>query len=205
LACLRTGILAFLLLFPSLGFAEGPDSIRTVGEVPFTDQALAERLAAQPGTQATRNKAGEIIELVRGGVSVGQMVSIDNSGHGAVLCAWEILIETRNELDSCGPGHRADLRNALDQEIDDINRFIVLNSLDPVTLEQVKAGIASLTELYRQQLEPFSPDMIKKECMPGGKLGQFLSAYDGITVPEQRKAIEDLLSVPRPPVMNPCL
>ncbi len=205
MACLRAGILAFSLLFSSLGFAEEPDSIRTVREVPFTDQTLAERLAAQPGTQATRNKAGEIIELLRGGVSVGQMVSIDNSGHGAVLCGWEMLIELRNELDTCGPGQRADLRNALDQEIDDINRFIVSNSLDPVTLEQVKAGVASLTESYRQQLNSFSPEMIKKECMPGGKLSQLLSAYDGITVPEQRKVIEDLLSVPRPPVLAPCL
>src|SRR5271155_1956632 len=68
-------------------------------------------LAEQPGTEVIRRSDGgkNVVEIRRGGVVITlengvTVAAVDHSGHGAVLCAWRITVDTLVALDVCQPG-----------------------------------------------------------------------------------------------------
>jgi hypothetical protein len=117
----------------------------------------------------------------------------DKSGAGAVLCSWSIYLSIQNQTAACAlPRRPAD--DAIDQAIAAINEFILANSsLHPTRpmLEDFKRGAAE-SELRQRGLEKAcaSPD---------------LEMFRRPSPEKVQASVKALLSVPREPVMNPCL
>jgi hypothetical protein len=171
--------------------------------------------AAQPGAEVIKRKEGdrEIVEVLRGGVIIRQdrrgnkltVTGTDNTGHGAVLCAWEISISMRDTLDACFPSEYAEVRSDLNDAIAAMNKFIVANSLTPTSLADVEAAVAARRNPdMHTGASPITPKQLARERQ-SGELGRFLSGVLKTTHEERVNSVSDLLSVPRPPVMNPCL
>jgi hypothetical protein len=76
--------------------------------------------------------------------------------------------------------------------IDRIDDFIVANSLIPVSKAELQKGAASRRENVSQL------------CRSDGLAGM-VKAFGSISHDKFMSSVADLLSVPRPPVMNPCL
>lgn len=165
-------------------------------------------LAARYGVEVTRRREGdaEIVELRPGGVLIRetrwadggfQRSSEDRSGQGAVLCPWIIYIELMGGVDVCAPGKYPGLRERLNGAIGAMNAFIVANNPVPVTMEQVEAKVAWLDEFGRGRasLTPW--------CR-SGELEQWATRFFLMPRAEWERSVAELLSVPRPPVENPC-
>ena len=117
-------------------------------------------------------------------------VESDTSGHGAVLCAWLIDISLKVIGDQCFPDQDKALRTALGDSIERINRFIVAN--EPATPDQVHRWQAQYEQRERADA-----------CNKNGL--DFYSHFRAATPAAVRKSTDDLLSIPREPVADPCL
>jgi hypothetical protein len=166
--------------------------------------------AAQPGAEVTTRKEGdrEVLEVRRNGVRLIQVrrgdkievYGVDVSGHGAVLCTWEIFIGVSEGLEACFPGQDPELRQDMKNAIAAINDFIVANSLMPTTITEVEARVSVRRQAAASRV---SEDKSGNECR-GGALGQLINALRKMPRELRLRAVSDLLSVPRPPVTNPC-
>lgn len=173
-----------------------------------------EALAAQPGAEVTRRTDGdaEIGEVRLGGVLLeeirrgGQVRSLatDRSGHGAVLCAWHIQIAVRAALALCPhDGDRA-LQEDADRAVQDITDFILAN--DPMRAPRTE-WVARM-ELIESDLRTAATRTASgrnAERCPTDTVDDLVSALRRTTREQRRQAVAGLLSVPRPPVMAPCL
>lgn len=136
------------------------------------------------------------------------IVGQDDSGHGAVLCAWYLYINLAGYLDACFPDEDRDVRDELGKGIDAINDFIVTNSLKPVPKKELEAYV--FAERVKALAIPRTLNAPLCAARPeGGESGEALAKFRNhlSSVPREqfRAEIRYLLSVPRPPVMNPCL
>jgi hypothetical protein len=179
--------------------------------------AFWDDLAKQPRVKITDsvNSDGEerrIIELPSGVEFIlerhGDKITSagnDTSGHGAVMCSFGLLIAARAQIGTCSPGEDRDLEADLDNAIDRISEFIVENSLQPVKKEvedYIEDGRNRTVEVLRGQ----SDEDREKKCHSKG--ASFLTNRLKSMSREQRRPFVDvteLLSVKRPPVLNPCL
>jgi hypothetical protein len=116
-------------------------------------------------------------------------VEIDQSGHGAVGCAWMIYVTLEQYGEACAPGD-AETHAMLAEAVGRIDRFVMENG--PATPDEIAAGKKRLSDQAGHY----------RSC--GGDLA---SMYAGLPRDPAalRKSIDDLLSVPRKPVINPCL
>lgn len=159
----------------------------------------------------SNGKDKRVLEFL-GGVSMyeganGGSIGNDNSGHGAVMCAWTIYVEMSNIMTVCPAADDRQFKENLDAAIDRINDFIVKNSLSPVTKTDLENQIKKMFSDRQDGRLKMSKDELHKECL-SSDLIKMVSAMKTIslTAPEKfNKSVDDLLSVPRPPVMNPCL
>jgi hypothetical protein len=121
-------------------------------------------------------------------------VQIDNSGKGAVLCIWSIYDAVRLVGRECHAGQDAAFQAELEQSIARIDDFIIANSTSPVSKEQLDARRA-------QGLRGLQ---VRGSICAGGaeQLYQMLRRSGPEAI---RAQTADLLSIPREPVMNPCL
>jgi len=133
-----------------------------------------------------------------------QSVEEDTSGHGAVLCAWRMYINLRVGLDLCFPNEYSELREDLDDAIAAMNRFIVDNRVPATSMDEVEAFAAAEDARQRSEAAAVAPDKLREACS-AGELGQMINGISQIPRAERRKTVADLLSVPRQPVLNPCL
>jgi hypothetical protein len=135
----------------------------------------------------------------------GSMVEVDHSGHGAVLCVWQLCIYLREALNACFADSHTDLRQDLTDGITAMNGFIVSNSLHPISSADVEAAVAATETRARLQLSlsNLTPDRVRA-CRTDA-VGHMVTQMAEKTREQRRQIIRDLLSVPRPPVMNPCL
>ena len=173
-----------------------------------------DHLAAEPGAQVTRNKVGEVetVELQRAGVMIRstrqggkvQVTEEDRSGHGAVLCIWSIYIELRSSLDVCFQGKYPGLRVDLDGAIGAMNGFIAANSLAPLSAEAVGTAVTAHEAAAQAAAANTAPGRLPRMC-DSPDLGQMAAMMARASHDDMQKTVTDLLSVPRPPVMNPCL
>lgn len=162
-----------------------------------------EAIARQPGTEVVKRieNGAEVVEIRRGGVTVeirdGQQLGIDTSNHGAVLCFWEIMVGTKAAADVCFPQEFTELSELLGDAIAAYDTFIVANSLTPVT----KADLKARAEERASRLKAGSP-----ACLNARRY--FLETYAEQMKTKSRtemmQSFTASLSVPRPPVMNPC-
>jgi predicted transcriptional regulator len=162
------------------------------------------RLRAIPGASATEttDAGGHVSEEVRlpSGVLFMKteqgIVGIDQSGRGAVLCLWQIFIAILGTLDNCPAGEEPLLKNELTDAIDRINKFIVENSLDPVTREQVDQAVIQQRAASRAKPRWIPPSEIGRACRSEEVAEKLRSV---------RAETDKLLGLSRPPVLNPCL
>lgn len=129
------------------------------------------------------------------GPAKAQAPEIDGSGKGAVLCAWLIYTGFQAQRQACA-WEPVPADAAIDQAVSDIENFIIENSSTPVTLEQLAEG-------RQRQMETvdsceFDPDDHTSWTAMVWAARQQSEADIG-------RAVADLLSVPREPVINPCL
>lgn len=131
---------------------------------------------------------------------------IDTSGKGAVLCAWEITVGMRNALDICFPGEFIDMRHYMTRWIDATNDFIVSNSATPITKAEIEATMQR--RLARDRARASSAGMTagSPQCEQGRKgVVERYAEFRATPPAELHRRIDDFLSIPRVPVINPCL
>jgi hypothetical protein len=134
----------------------------------------------------------------------GPPPEFDSSGKGAVLCAWEIFVGVRNAIDLCFPGEFQALRADLSEAIDATNKFIVANSPGQVTKAGLEASITNRADRDRATLARFSgPASESLYCRTARN--DFIEPMATGSREDFRRGLADFLSVPRKPVMNPCL
>jgi hypothetical protein len=127
-------------------------------------------------------------------------LGVDHTGHGAILCNWGIYVSLRGTLKVCSPGNDA-LREALDTAIDQINGFILENSLTPVSKADLEKTIQITEQGAIHAITGASDEETKTKCMSDSFFARLKSMR-----PEQLdRSVTDLLSVKRPAVQIPCL
>jgi hypothetical protein len=167
-----------------------------------------EALAAQPGTIVTKStgqNGKEVVEIRRGGVVITRTdegeVAIDESGHGAVMCARAFLLYARGAVETCGSADDANLKVYLDRAIGEVDDFIVANSLYPVTKAELAGQRAKEMNALDARLQSLPPEVRRTKCDASD---QWRKTRDWANSLVDGKYIRELLSVPRPPVTNPC-
>jgi len=126
--------------------------------------------------------------------SDGDVVQIDRTGKGAVLCAWGILQAARTVGLECHHNEDTAFQNELKRSLRRIDRFIVKNSKHPVTVADLEARRSQGLQELR-----FSGNI----CV--GDAEKLYEALRGRGVSAVQAETTDLLSIPREPVINPCL
>jgi hypothetical protein len=166
-----------------------------------------DELKKRPGVKITAD--GKTL-LFPGGVSISDVTDsgvekgisgTDNSGHGAVLCGWELFLSMKAQMALCRSNTDAAFSDRLDKAINRINKFIVANSLSPVTNAEVQR---QSTAFIAAKEHSASKEEVQKECT-SGDFAKGIRAYQSMPPSAFDHAIDDMLSVPRPPVLAPCL
>jgi hypothetical protein len=131
---------------------------------------------------------------------------MDNSGHGAVMCIWGIYTGLRASLDICPSDNPDDekLKTALDEAINRINAFIVANSVPPITEATLEDQVNTQVLKTRTKAGSMSKDELTKKCATSD-VGKMLDKLRSSPREQLKANVDDLLSVPRLPVINPCL
>ena len=130
----------------------------------------------------------------------GGLISYDTSGHGAVLCTYEILLTYKKGMDACSVKDKK-IHAELDKQIDRIQDFIVKNSVVPATKDELIQSAAQAEFGYKQRVENMSDEEYQKNCVEMGPK----NLQEIVFNKEFDQELEELLSVPRPPAFNPCL
>jgi len=174
-----------------------------------------DKLAEQPGAEVedsmVNGKERRRIKLASGVDFVlqrnGNEVSytgFDHSGHGGVMCAWGIYGSLRMFMDMCPTKTDDDLKIEIDGALDIIGDFIVENNRTPVTKAQLLSGLHKKMENEMKLLRGMSEEQSHKACF-SSDARQMIEAMKRMPKERFRANIAKLLSVKRPPVMNPCL
>jgi hypothetical protein len=120
----------------------------------------------------------------------------DISGLGAVRCAWMIYVEARAGLEAFSDLESPVAAERLDMAIGQINKFIIENSVEEWSVEQLdKAYQARVGKLRQAGSEAEGRDFIED-------LVRQVAA-----MPEEQfeRDIGKFLSLPRLPALSPCL
>lgn len=123
--------------------------------------------------------------------SDGTTVRIDVSGKGAVWCGWGIAVEMARIAQQCPAAADTLSVETLNNAIRRIEDFIVTYSTTPVSHADIAARKASDGAAFPIGCTEDTLDLYR--AFVGGDPDRF-SAW-----------VDDFLSVPREPVMNPCL
>lgn len=175
-----------------------------------SDDALVRALDAEPDVAVTHGgdgsysytewrRNGVFYRLEKQGVKQ-RLIGDDESGAGAVMCTWGIYGLLRDALADCPADRFPRLRADLDRDIAAMDRFIVANSVLPVTVAELRARAAA----QRAQGEAARPPGEPRVCA-AGDVGALMESLDGQGPDGRRAAIDKLLATPRWPVLNPCL
>ena len=123
----------------------------------------------------------------------GWIVQTDVSGKGAVLCAWTLYDTMAIIGETCHRNRDAALREELRDGVGRIENFIMANSRTPVS----RQGLDDARRQRRAELD-------RGLCRQRDAVEMYRALRE--QGPEAvRSNIDDLLSIPREPVMNPCL
>jgi hypothetical protein len=117
----------------------------------------------------------------------------DHSGKGAVLCAWRLMLAAQAVGRRCFAGQDAAFQAELARSIARTDAFILKNSSarpTPADLARFKARVGE--EVDRQRPALCAEDEVYRAFRDAGTAAM-------------RTTTDELLSVPREPVLNPCL
>ena len=123
----------------------------------------------------------------------------DRSGLGAVLCAKEILFTVKTAIDHCEALKNPKLSKRFGEALSKINHFIAANWPRPVTLDEImrndKKRVSDLVHSER--------NLCKGD--EAYTMAQMVEGYEQMPEKTFMDEIDKMLSVPRLPVMAPCL
>lgn len=140
-----------------------------------------------------------------GGVTISDNgLSMDNSGKGAVRCSWEIYVTAKNMSELCATTNQGEFKEKIDYALNMMNAFIVRNSLSPITENEIQAQIKEKFLTLKKQTSQIPKEQFEKECS-SGFVAHIAKEIASKSFEDLKKSIDDSLSIPRPPVMNPCL
>ena len=124
-----------------------------------------------------------------------KLLPSDTSGKGAVLCSWGIYVYVQRQTADCGLARRPG-DDAIDQAIVQMDEFIIANASSHPTHQM-------LEDYKRRSLETgwLSGHRGKEYCQKN----EFVEHISSIDPDRIREEVKALLSIPREPVMNPCL
>lgn len=116
---------------------------------------------------------------------------VDQSGKGAVLCVWMLTSLVREASRRCDlPDRSRELDRELDNSIERIEAFIMANASSPPK-DIRKARKAMIADQTGRDFCKYIPELY--------------SAHQAQGAAALREGIDELLSVPREPLMNPCV
>jgi hypothetical protein len=131
------------------------------------------------------------IEAFRSGDNV---IQSDKTGKGAVLCVWGIYQAAKAVGAECHKGADAAFQSELERSLNRIDEFIVANSKHPVTRK----------DLETRRIEGLRQLRSSGNICVGDAAKLYNALHDSGAAALQAQTT-DLLSIPREPVMNPCL
>ena len=157
----------------------------------FGSQVSSQATHPDQASSAPRTTVSQGVETtpVNGGV-----LRVDTTGKGAVLCVWGIYQAARAAGRTCHKGQDQAFQAELDRSLSRTDAFIVRNSRNRVTrADLAKRRTVGLKQLRQQgDLCTGDADRLYRAMLVGGAA-------------RLRSQTADLLSIPREPVMAPCL
>lgn len=144
--------------------------------------------------------SGELVRTIKDGSGT---TKIDVSGKGAVLCTWSILTAVQATTEACG-WKRLPVDAAIDAAIADMDKYIIDNMPTPIT----QGDLDEQKRHDREGVWGVAADQIALMCELSSETdtyANFASGMRQIDPATLATSIQDTLSIPREPVMNPCL
>ena len=123
---------------------------------------------------------------------------LDWSGGGAVGCTFSILLSLRGTALACEYPLSEDRLDKLERLTGLTAEFIAANSLPAQSIESVRSDVTEYLDGYRQEIAR-NPEICARDEET------FMHMAEAMTSPDYIAGIEQSLSRPRLPVMNPCL
>lgn len=132
-----------------------------------------------------------------------QAPAVDTSGKGAVLCLMHVLVGTKAGVEVC-KWTRTPADDVIDKGLADIAAFAVANSSRLVMREQFDDYVKGELDVYRDAYdqEPGYCTADPKNQESEAALPWMFHTMDPAKL---TAAIADTLSVPREPLLSPCL
>ena len=152
---------------------------------------LARQSASSDNSQHSATTTINGIETEQSGNSV---IQTDRTGKGAVLCIWGILEAARAAGRECFKGQDQEFQSELDASLARMDQFIIQNSSHHLT----QAGLETRRAQSIRQLHSLG-----NICT--GDAGGMYAVFRTRGVAQLRTLVAENLSIPREPVINPCL
>ncbi len=181
------------------------DEIKKLSTVKLKqDHAFWEEISKRPDVKISTENGRKTAHFSSGVSMTSKHKGVDRSGKGAVLCGWEMYVALRNMVEICSPSEESEIMKNLNYAIEKTNDFIVANSLHPVTKADLEKGIKARLIVLKEDMSMLEEYDIRQECS-SGHAAQAKKRLISLSSEEFRKSVDDFLSIPRPPVMEPCL
>jgi hypothetical protein len=162
----------------------------------------AEVMQAEPGVRRLELPGPVIVSAITAADGSLRHVGVDQSGLGAAGCTYHTLVQVVVAAGLC-PGTLSPTESAtLDAHLEQAARFMAANGFPPVPAREARPqlldDLRALSEQYTSEGALQCPD---------GDTGvqDWAEMARNLARPGGRAAIERALSLPRLPVMNPCL
>lgn len=169
-------------------------------------------IIAMPGAVVTvgKDRDGNETRTIRhpGGVTYFQSVrngrvetwANDDLGK-AVICYFGILHSVRRTTQRCDGLASNSFKADLDHSIESVENFIVKNSMPPMTKEQIRADLKKHDDIFEANISQFG---LKSYCE--SKDAQIVAkTFSQKMEGKLQDLTSDILAIPRPPVLNPCM
>lgn len=193
--------------------AAGCLSLGTAWAQPAPREGLFETFARQPGARIVQTGPdGQPVAVEVNGVVMTRMVQggrtivagVDRTGRGAVLCIWMMLNVVQMALEACHSDDDIVLRQETAASVQRMLDFILANDLERRPRAEWEAVLDHQRRPMRDQLSSTDPTRLANACRTG-PVGDVLRNYRSMPPAERQRMVDDLLSIPRHPVLNPCL
>ncbi len=156
------------------------------------------------GTNVTKSRrAATLLALLAlaAPVAAQDAQEADTSGKGAVLCGYTIYLQSQQVTALC-EWDRVPGDDAIDRAVTAIEAFIVANSAVPVTAAQLAEARTLNFERLKSDFGPQAEALCSRTN--GDPSIEFIAALRAQPPEETDASVADMLSIPRPPLMNPC-
>lgn len=130
----------------------------------------------------------------------GVVTCEDRSGLGGVGCYWNTHVDLMSSLKVCHMEKYGDLLPDMEYTISRISEFMKKNTFTPTTQEQIDDLLRSKLEQMKAQTGNGDP----QQCARSFNMVPFLQALSEQGSVRRRSAVDNLLSVERPVVNDPC-